>query len=765
MSRVLLALLAWAAPAAAQGPRGEQQQQVQPLPAFFPSDLKDDWYDMEKTDPPFGEPACGLRLEMLKKMSLVSEAQMGHFRAQVLEGLGVCAMLNMEDFGEAAKKLRSAISEIEMLTHRSESDFLKIPQLQPYAILVFMQQGAAGMAQARWGDAAMSFRRAKAVFAKQLDKDLKTMAKQNKLATADEIKSNFEAVRQKVMPHLAGQRMFVVLTEKVRAMDEVLKKLDKAAVYNTQRSRAVSENKYLPGILYSDTAWSGGHAIVADLKTLKFPKTSDLPAKAQVALLSPMKKPTKGPEGGKKKKGTAPDCDSGVWAQFCETLSGKKYYSDVASNIFGGAKILNAKKGEGFQGRQKLEMCESNAAIGLLLSAEDMTLHYAETKAGTEPAPAATIEVKGGTPTFVNYCRPLELSRSAPVLFVQMWHPEVAPVERTSLIRGAIRDKEHADGLAELVNEASSQWEKTKKEFQKSEDEEAVKRTCGPDANTGAHHYCLHHKILPSDLFSDKKKSSLAKEAERAAEAEAQGEEARLNSMKRLQAEREAKEQEALEKEAKRKAASKRANEEAAARLAEKKKAEPWRMSIIRMKNRETGKKGETTLQAEYDYLEELRAAKRALDMALEFQETKDKLSEINAQERRCTSAEKLAKKAWKKKGEESWVSKKGKKEESSTESTAEQEPEAVEESKAEEPKEAEPKAAKSKVSKRVELQATISQLETQIETFKGDKETAVKNEDFKTAKEAKANIERLKGDIKKYQKELAELDSSKEEL
>ena len=51
-------------------------------------------------------------------------------------------------------------------------------------------------------------RRLKLTYGKQIDREMKIVAKQYKLATAEEIKSNFEGVKQRIMPQFQSQKAF-----------------------------------------------------------------------------------------------------------------------------------------------------------------------------------------------------------------------------------------------------------------------------------------------------------------------------------------------------------------------------------------------------------------------------------------------------------------------------------------------------------------------------------------------------------------------------
>ena len=70
----------------------------------------------------------------------------------------------------------------------------------------------------------------------------------------------------------------------------------------------------------------------------------------------------------------------------------------------------------------------------------------------------------------VDYCRPIKITkREGPVLFMQLWHPEVAPIERTTAIRSIVSNKEKQDALAKIANAGAAAFETTHKEWRTDE--------------------------------------------------------------------------------------------------------------------------------------------------------------------------------------------------------------------------------------------------------------------------------------------------------
>lgn len=162
----------------------------------------------------------------------------------------------------------------------------------------------------------------------------------------------------------------------------------------------------------------------------------------------------------------------------------------------------------------------------------------------------------------VDYCQPIKITkRDGPVLFMQLWHPEVASIERTTFIRSIVSNKEKQDALAKLVNSNTEEWEKTHKEWRTSE------------------FYSTHHKI--EDIWSKKMIEKLAKMDEKDKQEATMTEEERQKGLQKLEQKREL----AKEKAAVRDLARKKRE---AAQREKVKEENPWMETPIML-----GKKGE----------------------------------------------------------------------------------------------------------------------------------------------------------------------------
>ncbi|CAD7959422.1 unnamed protein product [Amoebophrya sp. A120] len=708
----------------------------QGLPDWFPSHLKDDYMELLSSDV-LAEDSCAKRLAMYKELSQVAEPQVAQIRYSILEDLGFCS-LREEDYRKASANFQSALSEVETFTRVSEVSLMKMPSLQHFAPLIFERDAATSLNLKKWGDAAMMLRRVNLVKDRNFDKEMKMIAQQQGIASKEDIKKDWDRVKPRVLQQMSqqpGATGNVVKSHVARGelLANIINRIDAASGVNSYRKKAISDAKFVPGLLSPDftfTAEDSSHFLLDDLKGLKWP-SKGLEGK-QTSLVSP-------------RTGKAGECDEKVWPEFCELLKKAKYSSDVFSSVFGGVKVLGGKAGK--EQNHKLEVCESNAVLGLVLSEKDFKLHF-EADSGRD---AKTETVAKDTPTFVNFCRPIRVERSSPVLFAQLWHPEVAPIERSTMIRATVSEKEKQNDLAKLVNKQSDYWEKTKRQWQTK--------------------HANQHSI---ENIDSQKKQKLQKEAEKKAEeTEEMNEEERKRAVKKLEAERAEKLKIEQQKAEERK-------QKAEKMAAKKKQEEPWRNVKIMMKPRgdtdSDAKKVETTLQEEMNALESLKEEKRDLDRQLEFGHASELVKDINALERRVKAAEKLAKKAHKKaeknkdKGGDSSKTtedkktsdeKKEKKEEDSKQESSKSQSDSSPAKKADkaekkkEPEEEKPKVEEEKApkkSQKEEAKDTIKDMKQQLEDYTKQKNEAIAKENYKKAKSLKKEIELLEKNIKEME-------------
>lgn len=104
------------------------------------------------------------------------------------------------------------------------------------------------------------------------------IAEQNALATKADIKKDWDRVKQRVVQQLAAQpgatgNVIKSQSARIELLDSVTARIDKASGVNSYRKKAVSDSKYVAGLLTADTVWETKDLqIVQDLKALKWPE-------------------------------------------------------------------------------------------------------------------------------------------------------------------------------------------------------------------------------------------------------------------------------------------------------------------------------------------------------------------------------------------------------------------------------------------------------------------------------------------------------------
>ena len=81
-------------------------------------------------------------------------------------------------------------------------------QIAGYAPLVLMKTASQAYARNRYGEAGTALRRSRIIFGKILDEQVKHIAKTQAQVPKEEIKKNFESVKQKVLPQMMEQKQF-----------------------------------------------------------------------------------------------------------------------------------------------------------------------------------------------------------------------------------------------------------------------------------------------------------------------------------------------------------------------------------------------------------------------------------------------------------------------------------------------------------------------------------------------------------------------------
>merc|ERR1711972_316050 len=142
-----------------------------------------------------------------------------------------------------------------------------------------------------------------------------------------------------------------------------------------------------------------------------------------------------------------------------ETCAAVKSLPDPATNGFGETRVLALKKGK----NQALDLCDTNANLLVLLpidSGVSLTI-------GGE-----TQTLTAETVTAVDHCMALSLkaSEAASVLVAQVWHPEIATIERTTEVRERasswnLKDDEVKKLTADINAHGKKGWEKVMKKW------------------------------------------------------------------------------------------------------------------------------------------------------------------------------------------------------------------------------------------------------------------------------------------------------------
>mmetsp|Transcript_33162 Transcript_33162/g.72311 ORF Transcript_33162/g.72311 Transcript_33162/m.72311 type:complete len:682 (-) Transcript_33162:146-2191(-) len=588
----------------------QQPQKMEP-PRWLSDDGKDLFNDLEAEAQQYGELACETREKLLKHMFGKSERDATDHRARVLIGLGVCEFKKAA-FDKAKKRLASAISELNL---PNEDMVMQNPQLAPYGL---MQRAAEYMEKFEVTQAGTALRRAREVVDRNMKKMLKGIHKQ--LEQQQGKAPPLEALIEELPGYGKSGQILPMLVTQVpllksdlgfaETLDDELSNLDSRIAAMNPASKAkrdrlgVSHGQSKGGSLLYARALPADSVIqatrLADAKALEsiVAALKEEAAAAEKAASTTLLKRTQAGPGCKEGKG------------FTKTCAALQKIPDVQSNGFGETRLIQLKAGKS----QTLDMCTTNANIGILLSPKEGVTVTVTTKAGPTVQP-----LEAGVPMGVDFCLETKLQAEAalPVLFAQAWHPEFAAVERTSELRGRAKSfglsEDQVKAVTKVVNDhAKKNWEKTADKFRKG-----------------------------SPLIEDMKgklkaevDEKLAKEAEAAkastSEEDEVAEEERKKKLEELERKRQEKAKKAAEEEEKRRRRKQLMEEERA-------KRDPW-LNTPEVRAVETK-------------LEELKEARRDANAKLEFEESTQLTKDISAAERELTKTIKKAKKGWKKRG------------------------------------------------------------------------------------------------------------------
>mmetsp|Transcript_49747 Transcript_49747/g.89333 ORF Transcript_49747/g.89333 Transcript_49747/m.89333 type:complete len:677 (-) Transcript_49747:61-2091(-) len=601
MAPLLAALLALLVNA--QGP--PPQRQKMEAPKWLSDTGKDLFNDIESDDKAHSDLACENREKLLKLMAGKGDKGASDYRARVLLGLGLCEF-KKENFAMAKKRLDNAIGEMNV---PSEDMMLQNPNLAPIALT---KQSADFLNKFEVTQAGTQLRRCREILNRNMKQILKQVhqqmgQQQGEVPPLDKFVEELPGLGKtgQFLPMIVNQvpmlRESFAFTDIIETtLDSIDKKV--AAVDASQKSKKmrldVSKGKSKGGSLLYARALFTDPVVPGERLTAAQELVDGGAAKALMDAEEASEK------AGSLIKRTQPGsgCKGGLDA-LCKKL---EKVADIQSNVFGETRLLVLKDGK----KQALEVCSTNANVGILLAAKDgATL----TVPGQEPT-----ALEAGKPVVFDFCleASLEASSKVPVLFAQAWHPEFAAVERTTELRSRAKSfglsEDEVKAVVKVVNDnAKKAWEKNAKLWRSSSEGIA--------------------KIRQSLESHASKAQKSKEEAEEAARQEEEGnDDERKKKLEELEKKRAAKKKQQEEAEAKRIARKKQLEEEKA-------KRDPWLLS--------------PEVVAAEKKVEDLKEERRDANAKLEFDLSTSLTKEIAAAERALKSATKKAKKAYKKGG------------------------------------------------------------------------------------------------------------------
>jgi len=605
VSRVAAAVLAasFGQPVLSQG--GQQRPQKMEPPKWLSDEGKDLFNDVEASDKLFDGLACENREKLFKQMVGKSDQGAADYRSRVLLGLGLCNF-RTGDFGTAAKRFDSMISEMGA---SSEDALLKNPNTAP---MVLMKHASQLMHKNELTQAGTAVRRCVEIQSRNLKKIMKMIHKQMSqqqggAANVPPVEALYEELggfgrTGQVLPMLLTQNPMLkqelqwaeLLDNALTDLDKTLQGVDKSLKGKAQRlatSKGKDGSLSYAKALITDATSDASRMFVAD-ELAKMKKDFVREAEKAEKAVSFIKR-TKDGSGCKKEGG---------FEKTCEAL---KKIADIRSNPFGETRLVVTKKS------QKLDVCQTNANIGVLMAAKD----------GAKVLIAGVVEplvLKAGEPVGVDFCLEvtIEASSPTPILFAQAWHPEYAAVERTTDLRARSKSlglsEDDVKAATEVVNgHAKASWEKAGKQWRK--DSPLI---------TG----------IKENLEAEKEKKTKDAEDKREAskKAEMEGDEERAKGLEELERKRAEKKKAQEAAEAKRKARAKQLEEERA-------KRDPWLNC--------------PAVRAAEEKVEELKQARRDANAKLEFDLSNQLTSDISQAERDLKKTTKQNRKSQKKTG------------------------------------------------------------------------------------------------------------------
>lgn len=538
----------------------------------------------------FNEEACDTRTKLMKALGPVTGPEKGQIMMQIISEIGFCELKNGK-FNQAMRRFQSAISEL----NAPSEDQLK--ENMQFAPVLLMRDACQFLNKQAASRAAVELRRTRTVYVREKAKMLKNVAKQNKVPP-EQIDVFVSNVLEKSKAGGQEAQQVKQLVKMINTFDAMIETVE-GALNNVQeqvvgddagkqkKKRLVSG--FVPGVLMEEVIEAENLAVAEGLAE----KAEAIAKEVKEASLTSTAKLIKRSKDGS-------DC-----AKLPETCAVAKALPDLATNGFGETRVIVLKKGK----NQALDLCDTNANVLVLLPLDNGVSVQVGEQADKKH------ELTAQTAVVVDHCLPLSLHAAdgASVLAAQVWHPEIATIERTTEVRERAKAKwglkeDEVKTLTASINAYGKKgWEAALKKWMG-----------GPCVGR------LETKLDEKETAAREAKNKAIKEAEEKAMNE---DEDRKKALEELERKREEKKAKAAAIEKKRLEAKKRMDEERA-------KKDPWLMDPV-------------VVEAEQK-LDALKEERRDANAKLEFDLTKSLTQEINAQERLIAKTIKKARKAWK---------------------------------------------------------------------------------------------------------------------
>jgi len=388
-------------------------------PSWVPSQARDMFGELDDVavtskDAAFGEEACDIRMKLLKALGPVTGPEKGQIMMQVLSDLGHCD-LKAGKVTSALRRFQSAISE---LNAPNEDMLMQQPQFAP---VVLMRQACDYVQKKAVSRAALELRRVRTIFHRERSKMLKNVAKQNKVPDG-QIDSFIENIMEKANAGGKEAQQVKGLVKTLNTFDGMMQNVenqiktiettvggDGEAATKRRKRLSMGSGPHLQGILMEPQI-EAENLVVAEALAEKATSIAKEINEAKLTATASLIKRSKEASGCKDLPET------------CATVKG---LPDLATNGFGETRVLALKKGK----NQVLDMCETNGNVLVLLptsSGVKLTIDGGEAQ-----------ELEAASVTVADHCLPLTLKtdEAAFVLLAQVWHPEVASIERTTAAR------------------------------------------------------------------------------------------------------------------------------------------------------------------------------------------------------------------------------------------------------------------------------------------------------------------------------------------